>query len=162
MEKRNCEHCRELFTPRQFNQRFCMEECRHAFHSEEKSSAGVAAGDASNAASSGVTAMATADLRQLLADKSEARPGGCVIWTGPIDAKGFGRVYADGMQHQAHRLSYILCISVDIPEGKIVRQRCGHPGCIAAAHLYLGSHADKPRRKQAATAVGVSINRRGL
>jgi hypothetical protein len=103
-----------------------------------------------------------ADLHQLLLEKSEGRPDGCVIWTGPIDAKGFGRVYANGMQYQAHRLSYILCISVDIPEGKIVRQRCGHPCCINPDHLYLGSHADKPRRKQAATAVSVSINRRGL
>jgi hypothetical protein len=39
MEKRNCEHCRELFAPRQINQRFCMEECRHSFHAEEKSKA---------------------------------------------------------------------------------------------------------------------------
>ena len=39
MEKRTCEHCRELFTPRQFNQRFCMEECRRVWHAEEKSKA---------------------------------------------------------------------------------------------------------------------------
>jgi hypothetical protein len=110
----------------------------------------------------------TADLRQLLLDKSEARADGCVIWIGSIDAKGYGRCYANGMQHQAHRLSYILCISVDIPEGKIIRQRCGHPACINPDHLYLGSHADKPglsdeRRKQAqAAAAGLKINRRGL
>jgi hypothetical protein len=110
----------------------------------------------------------TADLRQLLLDKSEARPGGCLIWMGPCDAKGFGRVYANGTQYQAHRLSYLLCVSVDIPEGKIIRQRCQHPGCINPDHLYLGSHADKPglseeRRKQAqAACAGIKINRRGL
>jgi hypothetical protein len=116
--------------------------------------------------------MSTADLRQLLLNQSEARANGCVIWIGSCDAQGFGRVYANGMQYQAHRLSYLLCISVDIPADRYVLQRCGHRACIAPDHLFLGTQADdkiaaerkaKARKAAAAEAsAGVKINRRRL
>jgi hypothetical protein len=110
--------------------------------------------------------MRTADLRDKLFDKhrSQARPGGCVIWTGPIDSHGYGRVYVNGAQHQAHRLAYLFGISVDIPAGRYVLQRCGHPGCIAAAHLYLGGQNDRPatQARQRAASAGLKLNRRGL
>jgi hypothetical protein len=111
-------------------------------------------------------------LYQKLLDGAEARPGGCLIWMGSCDAKGFGRVYANGMQYQAHRLSYILCVSVDIPADRLVLQTCGHRACIAPDHLFLGTQADntivteetaKARRKAAQAAyAGIKINRRGM
>lgn len=66
---------------------------------------------------------------------------GCWRWTGPTIMEGrFGTIMAwvEGKRvlMSAHRYSYVLHHG-PIPEGRIIRQTCGHGLCVNPAHLGL-------------------------
>lgn len=66
---------------------------------------------------------------------------GCCLWLASISERGYGRIYDDGKNKRAHRVSYEEYIG-PIPEGLLVLHRCDTPACINPGHLFLGTHQD--------------------
>lgn len=68
----------------------------------------------------------------------------CWVWTGAVDARGYGRliVKREGkkVHWRAHRLSYQEFVGP--LEGLFVCHRCDVPRCINPDHLFLGTHTD--------------------
>lgn len=62
---------------------------------------------------------------------------GCLIWVGPVNNKGYGRV----SRHYAHRIAYEMHVGT-IPDGMEVCHRCDTPACINHHHLFLGTHLE--------------------
>ena len=65
----------------------------------------------------------------------------CWIWNGQVSNSGYGRTM-EVQQDRSTRMvsaqtaSYYACIS-DIPDGHLVKQRCGNRLCINPEHLEL-------------------------
>lgn len=66
---------------------------------------------------------------------------GCWIWTGNVNALGYGRFWVEGGLEYAHRCSWELHRG-QIPDGANVLHRCDQPHCVNPDHLFLGSQAD--------------------
>ena len=64
----------------------------------------------------------------------------CWTWTGPSDAKGYGR----WGKEVASRHSWVLAHG-PIPAGMWVLHHCDNPPCVNPEHLYLGTVTDNVR-----------------
>lgn len=76
-------------------------------------------------------------------DPTPARPGlsPCLLWTAGRTGAGYGTVWHDGRDRNAHRLACEV-FRGDIPAGLIVRHVCDRPECVRPDHLALGSRKD--------------------
>jgi len=67
--------------------------------------------------------------------------GDCLLYTGRLDAKGYGRLSLAGRTISAHRLAFILAYGA-IPRGKHVLHSCDRPACCNPKHLRAGSNRE--------------------
>lgn len=81
---------------------------------------------------------------RLLASIVREPSSGCWLWRGQISNTGYGRMMvrqACGNKiESAHRASYAAFVA-PIPDGAIVRQRCGNRLCVNPQHLEIVDEA---------------------
>ncbi len=73
--------------------------------------------------------------------------GECWLWTGQVNASGYGRIEIADKRCQAHRVSWEVHRG-PIPDGLSVLHNCpdgDNPRCINPKHLFLGTHLDNMR-----------------
>jgi hypothetical protein len=96
---------------------------------------------------------------------------GCRIWTGRVNAWGYGCFSVKSAEHGrfrpvlAHRFAYER-VHGPIPKGMILLHSCDTPACCAVEHLALGTHADnmadmKRKGRHRAGRVVAGLKRRG-
>jgi len=74
--------------------------------------------------------------------KRVERRGECLVFTGCVNNKGYGKVGVrdEGPQY-AHRISYVHHHG-PIPDDMVVMHSCDNPPCVEPTHLSLGSKAE--------------------
>lgn len=87
-----------------------------------------------------------ASLQDRLDKCSTPEPfSGCILWTGGVNAAGYGRICFNGRDDRAHRASFILRYG-KIPPGLELDHLCSTPLCINPDHLEAVTHAENNRR----------------
>lgn len=71
----------------------------------------------------------------------------CILHTGILDKKGYGRTYFEGRLTTAHRAAYCRAndLSLDDIVGKVVRHKCDNPPCVNPEHLEIGTYKDNTK-----------------
>lgn len=75
-------------------------------------------------------------------------PDECWEWQGFRDKDGYGNAHSNGRPWGAHRVAYELLVG-PIPDGLWVLHSCDNPPCCNIAHLFLGTHMDNVRDRDA-------------
>lgn len=79
--------------------------------------------------------------KEALQKYARAEVGGCLRWTGPIGAGGYGVASAEGRMWSAHRLAFDVAHG-EIPAGRVVMHTCDNRWCIEPNHLVAGTQSD--------------------
>lgn len=90
------------------------------------------------------------------------RKGECLIWTGIINAGGYGRIYVDGEMTMAHRYAWERAHG-PIPVGLFVDHQfhCSR-SCVEVSHLRLATKAENGQNRSGASPNNVSTGIRNV
>jgi hypothetical protein len=64
--------------------------------------------------------------------------GDCIVWTGTIQANGYGNLMVDGAKMLVHRYSWQR-VNGPIPDGMFLDHICHRPSCVKVEHLRLAT-----------------------
>lgn len=71
---------------------------------------------------------------------------GCWLWVDrSVDKYGYGKVWHEGVQQGAHRVSYKLAKG-DIPKGMVLDHLCRVPCCVNPDHLEVVTYRENTMR----------------
>lgn len=70
--------------------------------------------------------------------------GECIEFTGGIGSHGYGVIWLNGKNQNAHKASYLLNVG-DVPIGSWVLHKCDNKKCINPYHLYLGDRGQNTK-----------------
>lgn len=74
--------------------------------------------------------------------------GGCIVWEGCVNSRGYGVISLDGARVLTHRLSYEAHIG-PIPDGLQIDHLCRNKRCVNPAHLEPVTGLENQRRAAA-------------
>ena len=75
----------------------------------------------------------------------------CVLWTGALDRRGYGRQRVGQRRIMAHRVVWELLVG-PIPDGATLDHLCRTPACVNPAHLEPVSQRENVLRGEAPAA----------
>jgi len=73
-------------------------------------------------------------LMERFFDKTQRYEGGCLIWTGCKDPKGYGSINIERRHVKVHRFAYETVFGA-IPKGLEIDHLCRNPSCVEPTHL---------------------------
>lgn len=91
-------------------------------------------------------------IKQTFLRRVEKEPWGCWLWSGGVNADGYGTLRLRGEYRLAHRLSYELHVG-DIPEGLTIDHLCRIRRCVNPYHLQAVTRIENVRRSNAVGSV---------
>lgn len=68
--------------------------------------------------------------------------GGCLIFTGRLNFKGYGEFRLRGRTDKAHRVAFLMAGGVLSTEKPCVLHTCDVPSCCEPSHLWAGTKRD--------------------
>ncbi len=80
---------------------------------------------------------------------------GCWEWTGGLDTLGYAPISFQNYLTKAHRLSWSIA-NGPIPDGLHVLHKCDVRHCVNPEHLFVGTHQDNMRDRDAKGRGGVT------
>ena len=88
---------------------------------------------------------------------SQCKPvGACLVWQGPVDKDGYGKIYLDGKHQVLHRVVYEH-FNGKIPKGLTIdhvwARGCKSKACINIAHLEAVTNTENILRSDSPTAI---------
>jgi hypothetical protein len=90
----------------------------------------------------------TASTLDRIAVRSRLVDSGCILWDGTRVSSGYGQISIANRMRRVHRVVWELNRG-PIPPGMSVCHRCDNPPCINLGHLFLGSHLDNMKDRDA-------------
>ena len=73
------------------------------------------------------------------------QPGGCWLWQGALNPRGYGNIRYENKSHKAHRFIYEQLVG-PIPEGLTLDHLCRVTNCVNPEHLDPCTMAENIRR----------------
>lgn len=77
-------------------------------------------------------------------ERVRADGNGCLVWTGPRNAGGYGLFYVDGKHRAAHR--WLLDRLYGDPAPLVADHLCRNRACVRPSHIELVTRAENNRR----------------